>query len=134
MLPVHAHRWSAGSAYRAAGRTVLLPNESGRISGGARARRARRVPTPIGDDGIEQMSSKSPTTRLLVNHSGIRIRLTAERLAHVLKHPEMAGLAEEIGVTLRHPAQVIRSRGQVALRSRQSASGGPVRDHRIPYQ
>ncbi len=41
---------------------------------------------------------------------GVAIRITAERLAHVLEHPEMVGLEAAIATTLASPEVVIRSR------------------------
>ena len=46
----------------------------------------------------------------LLDFQGRVIRLTDERLAHILGHPEMAGLRSEIEQTLRSPHTVIRSR------------------------
>jgi hypothetical protein len=37
------------------------------------------------------------------------VRLTDERLAHILEHPEMKGMETAIGETLLHPAMVIES-------------------------
>jgi hypothetical protein len=50
----------------------------------------------------------------LVDHSGRTIRLTRERLEHILLHPEMAELEAEIAESLRQP----RARRPVAIRSR----------------
>jgi hypothetical protein len=49
--------------------------------------------------------------RILIDYRGIRIRLTEERLAHVLEHPEMVGLESAIEETLANPAYVIQSLG-----------------------
>lgn len=38
------------------------------------------------------------------------IRLTDERLTHILDHPEMSDMETEIGETLLRPEQVARSR------------------------
>jgi hypothetical protein len=38
------------------------------------------------------------------------VRLTDERLAHILEHPEMAGMEAALRETLEHPALVIQSR------------------------
>lgn len=47
----------------------------------------------------------------VVGHGfGQQLRLTEERLAHILGHPEMAGMGEEIGRVLRQPQRVRRSR------------------------
>jgi len=45
----------------------------------------------------------------LVDHEGRPIRLSNERLAHILEHPEMQGLQAEIATTLRKPEAVIQS-------------------------
>lgn len=41
---------------------------------------------------------------------GREVRLTDERKAHILEHPEMAGLVGQIGKVLTFPALVRRSR------------------------
>jgi hypothetical protein len=43
------------------------------------------------------------------DYQGLAVRLTDERLAHVLDHPEMVGLETAISETLKHPALVIQS-------------------------
>ena len=47
---------------------------------------------------------------------GRAVRLTDERLAHILEHPEMAGLAGELARVLRQPQIVRRSRSDEAVR------------------
>jgi hypothetical protein len=47
--------------------------------------------------------------RILHDHEGLAIRLTDERLAHILDHPEMAGMMEAIEETLRRPERVVES-------------------------
>ncbi len=47
---------------------------------------------------------------------GHKVRLTDERLAHILEHPEMKGMAEEIRRVLVHPQLVRRSRSDEAVR------------------
>ena len=47
--------------------------------------------------------------RLIQDYRGVSIRLTDERLTHILEHPEMEGLAGAIDETLRHPERVIES-------------------------
>ena len=47
------------------------------------------------------------------NHS---VRLTDERLAHILELVEMAGMAAEIERVLRHPQLVRRSRSDLDVR------------------
>jgi hypothetical protein len=45
----------------------------------------------------------------LLDHGGRSIRLTPERLDHILLHPEMAELKAEIAESLRQPERVIQS-------------------------
>jgi hypothetical protein len=47
---------------------------------------------------------------------GHQVRLTDERLAHILEHPEMAGLEAEIVRVLRRPQLVRRSRSDGTVR------------------
>jgi len=47
--------------------------------------------------------------RILHDHQGLAIRLTDERLAHILEHPEMKGLESAIEETLFRPEQVVES-------------------------
>ena len=47
---------------------------------------------------------------------GNKVRLTDERLAHILEHPEMAGMASEIERVLRQPQFVRRSRVDASVR------------------
>lgn len=47
---------------------------------------------------------------------GHQVRLTDERLAHILQHAEMAGMAAEIERVLREPQFVRRSRTDEAVR------------------
>ena len=44
------------------------------------------------------------------------IRLTEERLIHILEHPEMKGMVPKIEETLRHPYTVIQSKGDTRAR------------------
>ena len=46
---------------------------------------------------------------------GNSIRLTDERLAHILEHPEMHGMVEAIEQVLLHPKIVRRSRSDAAV-------------------
>jgi hypothetical protein len=46
---------------------------------------------------------------------GDQVRLTDERLAHILDHPEMKDLSEEIERVLRQPQLVRRSRSDAAV-------------------
>ncbi len=47
---------------------------------------------------------------------GHQVRVTDERLAHILEHPEMAGLEAEVFRVLRQPQLVRRSRSDSAVR------------------
>ena len=47
--------------------------------------------------------------RMLKDFEGRQIRLTDERLEHILDHPEMRGLTRSIEETLAYPQKVIRS-------------------------
>ena len=45
--------------------------------------------------------------RVIHDYQGVPIRLTDERLAHILEHPEMVGLESAIEQTLARPETVI---------------------------
>ncbi|HUT34079.1 MAG TPA: hypothetical protein VNE39_11395 [Planctomycetota bacterium] len=47
---------------------------------------------------------------------GHDVRLTNERMAHILEHPEMVGLEAEVEHVLRAPAEVRLSRSDAAVR------------------
>ncbi len=47
--------------------------------------------------------------RYLADRMGRRVRLTEERRAHILAHPEMAELADHLSGTLRDPELAVRS-------------------------
>ena len=47
--------------------------------------------------------------RVLRDYQGLAIRLTDERLAHILEHPEMADLERAIEETLAYPERVVES-------------------------
>jgi hypothetical protein len=47
--------------------------------------------------------------RVLRDHEGLAIRLTEERLAHILEHPEMRGMEGALEETLLHPERVVQS-------------------------
>ena len=47
--------------------------------------------------------------RVLHDYQGLSIRLTDERLAHILEHPEMVGLERAIEETLVQPQKVVES-------------------------
>ena len=48
--------------------------------------------------------------KLLADYQGRQVRLTAERLQHILEHPEMAKLEGAVAQTLHQPQLVIQSR------------------------
>jgi len=54
--------------------------------------------------------------KTLTDCFGHSVRLTDERLAHILEHPEMKGMAAEIERTLRKPQWVRRSRSDASVR------------------
>ena len=47
--------------------------------------------------------------RVLYDYQGRAVRLTDERLAHILEHPEMQGLEQAIEDTVLPPARVVQS-------------------------
>lgn len=47
--------------------------------------------------------------KVLTDYQGTKVRLTDERLAHILEHPELVGMESSIEETLRNPSLVIRS-------------------------
>ena len=49
------------------------------------------------------------------DYRGLRIRLTDERLAHILEHPEMTGMEDRIVDTLSRPEQVVESLSDAAV-------------------
>ena len=48
--------------------------------------------------------------KTLMDYQGVRVRLTDERLNHILEHPEMVNMESAIEETLSMPELVIRSR------------------------
>ena len=54
--------------------------------------------------------------RILLDYEGRAIRLTDERLAHILEHPEMRGMEEHIEETLLKPERVLESLGDPGAR------------------
>jgi hypothetical protein len=54
--------------------------------------------------------------RLLYDHLGRAIRLTDERQNHILQHPEMVGLNEDIERALMTPDSVIESLSDLETR------------------
>ena len=47
--------------------------------------------------------------KVLNDYEGRAVRLTDERLAHILEHPEMSGMEDRIEETLKDPERVIES-------------------------
>lgn len=47
--------------------------------------------------------------KILKDFSGRLVRLSTERLKHILDHPEMKGMTSKIAHTLTHPQKVIQS-------------------------
>lgn len=47
--------------------------------------------------------------KILTDYEGRSIRLTDERLAHILEHPEMQGMEDRIDETVRSPHRVLES-------------------------
>jgi len=54
--------------------------------------------------------------RILDDCFGHKVRLTDERLAHILEHPEMKNMEAEIAQVLRQPKLVRRSQSDGAVR------------------
>ena len=54
--------------------------------------------------------------RPLRDYRGLSIRLTEERLEHILQHPEMVGLEDAIAETLATPELVIRAAADEEVR------------------
>ncbi len=54
--------------------------------------------------------------RVYIDYQGNRVRLTEERLAHILEHPEMRGMETRIPDTLSTPVQVVESLSDVQAR------------------
>lgn len=48
--------------------------------------------------------------KVLRDYQGRPVRLTDERLAHILEHPEMSALEGAVAETLEHPVLVVQSR------------------------
>jgi len=54
--------------------------------------------------------------KTLIDCFGRKVRLTDERLAHILEHEEMKGLAAEVERVVREPQLVRHSRSDAAVR------------------
>ena len=53
---------------------------------------------------------------ILTDFEGKAVRLTDERLAHILEHPEMVGMEDSIRETLSTPERVLESLGDPEAR------------------
>ena len=56
------------------------------------------------------------TMKTLTDCFGRKVRLTDERLAHILEHPEMKAMGARVKSVLREPEMVRRSRSDEAVR------------------
>ncbi len=54
--------------------------------------------------------------RFVDDFRGLNVRITDERLAHILDHPEMAGLEWAIEETLQRPERVVQSTSDASAR------------------
>ncbi len=52
---------------------------------------------------------------ILLDYQNKEVRLTEERLAHILGHPEMVGMEAQITETLKHPQLVRQSRSDESI-------------------
>jgi len=52
--------------------------------------------------------------RVIHDHQGLAVRLTDERLAHILDHPEMVGHEAALKETLAYPALFLQSGSDVS--------------------
>ncbi len=66
---------------------------------------------------------------VIVDHQGLAVRLTDERLAHILDHPEMVRLGAAVSETLKGPSLVFsRSATKLPACTIASIQGTPVGD------
>ena len=54
--------------------------------------------------------------KVLTDYEGRAVRLTDERLAHILEHPKMVGMEDKIEETLATPERVIESQSDPEAR------------------
>lgn len=54
--------------------------------------------------------------KIFTDYQGRVVRLTDERLTHILEHPEMLGMQRALEETVRHPALVFESEIDFAVR------------------
>jgi hypothetical protein len=52
---------------------------------------------------------------ILTDYQGRSVRLTSERIEHILEHPEMSGMRVEIVRTVGEPDVVVRSRSDAEV-------------------
>jgi len=62
------------------------------------------------------MARPITSVSVLHDHEGRAIRLTSERLAHIVEHPEMLGMEDRLGETLATPTVVTESLSDRAAR------------------
>ena len=76
--------------------------------GGASWCRAAATRIISGGERIACQVARRPV-KILTDYEGRSVRLTDERLAHILEHPEMAGMVDKIEETLAKPESVVES-------------------------
>jgi len=64
--------------------------------------------------------------RILRDFQGLEVRLTDERLAHILEHPEMMGSEAAIKNTLAYPERVVESLFDSEIRLYYRFYRGPI--------
>lgn len=69
--------------------------------------------------------------RVFHDYRGAAIRLTDERMAHILRHPEMTGLEAAIDRALTHPETVVESLSDPLVRLYYRPFLGPPRGARF---
>jgi hypothetical protein len=69
-----------------------------------------------GDDSTAVHELAGNGMKVLQDFQGLAIRLTDERLAHILEHPEMVGMEAAIEETLLQPNRVMASVSDPAAR------------------
>lgn len=68
-----------------------------------------RCPADTGPLTRDRRGTNAEPVKTFRDQDGIEIRLTEERLAHILEHPEMRGLEGAIEETVREPIAVVKS-------------------------
>jgi hypothetical protein len=72
--------------------------------------------SPFAALSCDLRAGTAPAVKILTDYEGRAVRLTDERLAHILEHPEMAGMEGRIEETLAAPERVIESLGDPEAR------------------